>query len=148
MSLFKGKDAAEVVKPKDIIKQSGINPEDLGLDDKDNSDDALEDLIKVWIEQVESHIYVRLDYEIKKDDKGYEAIKGILTGNVMNMVTFALQQRRSRIIQLGDYAVDIIDASEVTKNLDKQLKPFQKAGEKLRMSVFLSSKDYEDDDES
>lgn len=151
MSLFRDRETAETVKPEDVIQEAGLRPDDLGLDDKDKPDEVLQELVKTWIEQMESHIYVRLDYQLDEKDKGYAAIKGILTGNVMNIITYALQQRTSPIIQLGDYAVDIINASQVTKDLDEELEPFQdpnkresnKGKDKSRISVFWSTQDYE-----
>lgn len=140
MSLFEEGKAAEVVKPADIIEQAGITPEDMKLDQKNMPDKALEDMVKIWIEQIASHISVRLGYTIQEDATEKKAIEGILTGNVMNMITYTLQQRTSPIIQLGDYAVDIIEASRVIENLDDELKPFYKPSKgKSKVRVFLSS---------
>lgn len=152
MSLFKDKEAGEVVKPEDVIKQTGISAQNLDLDEKDSPDEELENLVQIWIEQMESHIYTRLDFQIKENDKEFHAIQGILTGAVMNMITYALQQRTAPIIQLGDYAVDIIQASEVTKNLDDQLAPFQDPSKREsnngkgngRISVFWSTQKEDD----
>lgn len=72
--------------------------------------------------------------------------RDVLIRTVANLVAIAQQQRSSPVIQIDSFAVNILNTSEVTKNLDKELTPFiryKQGGTSGWVSVFSSLDDYE-----
>lgn len=147
--LFEEKKDTEVVTAQDIKDLTGIKSDDFQFVNEENKDEALNKLLEKWIERVASHIYVRISRTISVNDKEFFAIQDVLIRTVANIVSIAQQQRSNPVIQIDDFAVNILNTSEVTKNLDHELKPFiqfkegkTKAG---WVSVFSSLEKYKDD---
>lgn len=119
---------------EDVKRLTGITPERLGLKD----DEELDVLLDVWLRRITVAINARLTQgEIKKDDPDYEGVVDVCVRTVAKLVAVAYQQRQSPIVQIEDFAVDILNTSQVTENLYQELRPYQKR----RVSVFLSSDD-------
>lgn len=117
---------------EDVKRLTGITPERLGLKD----DEELDVLLDVWLRRITAAINARLTQgEIKKDDPDYEGVVDVCVRTVAKLVAVAYQQRQSPIVQIEDFAVDILNTSQVTENLYQELRPYQKR----RVSVFLSS---------
>lgn len=139
--LFEEKDDKEVVTPKDIKSLTGIKASDFNFVDVEDEDKALDELLGKWIERIASHIYVRLQRKVSVEDSEFYAIQDVLIRTVANLVAIAQQQRSSPVIQIDDFAVNILNTSEVTKDLDDELKPFtryKKGGSSGWVSVFSS----------
>lgn len=146
MSLFEGGEVTSIVTAQDIKDLTGIKPEDFNFVNADNQDDALNSLINKWIERIASHIYVRIDRTVALDDGEFLAVQDVLIRTVANLVAIAQQQRSSPVIQIDSFAVNILNTSEVTSNLDKELKPFiryKQGGRSGWVSVISSLDEYE-----
>lgn len=143
MILFEEKKVTEVVKPQDIKELTGIKPSDFHFVNVEDEEKALDDLLKKWIERIASHIYVRIGRKVSEEDGDYLAIQDVLIRTVANLVAVAQQQRTSPVIQIDNFAINVLNTSEVTKDLDSELKPFirYKQGKaSSRISVFSSNK--------
>ncbi|WP_373896379.1 hypothetical protein [Virgibacillus sp. CBA3643] len=140
MPLFEGQIVTDVVTAKDIKQLTGTSTNDFHFSDEDNPQQALDDLLKNWIEKVASHMHTRLGRSISESDKEYLAIQDVLIRTVAKTVAVAQQQRTSPVVQINDFAVSILNTSEVTKDLDKELRPFLKK----RVSFFSSLDEYKE----
>lgn len=142
MGLFLDQEVTAVVKPNDIRDLTGIQSTDFQFKEGDKPDEALDAMLKTWIDRIASHIHSRLNRRVSKDDDDYLAIQDILIRTVAKVVGVAQQQRTSPVIQINEFAVSILNTSEVTNDLKKELKPFRKVG----FSFFSSSEDYKEDE--
>src|SRR5690625_864246 len=146
MILFEEKKVTEVVTAKDIQDLTGINASDFNFVNEEDQQKALEKLLEKWIERIASHIYVRIDRKVSVEDGEFLAIQDVLIRTVANLVAIAQQQRSSPVIQIDNFAVNILNTAEVTKDLDKELKPFiryKQGGTSGWVSVFSSIDEYE-----
>ncbi|UOQ43356.1 hypothetical protein MUN89_15705 [Halobacillus salinarum] len=141
MPLFEGNNVTEIVTADDIKKLTGISTNDFRFPNEDDQEKALDDLLNRWIKQIASHIRTRLGHPVFPEDEEYEAMQDIVTRTVAKLVATAQQQRSSPIIQINDFAVSVINTAEVTKDINKELKPFQER----RVSVFSSLDDFHAD---
>lgn len=147
MSLFEEKKASEVVTAKDIRELTGISEQDFTFINEEEPEKALDKILEKWIERIASHIYVRIDRQVNVDDGEFLAIQDVLVRTVANLVAIAQQQRSSPVIQIDNFAVNILNTSEVTENLDKELEPFMRykqGGTSGRVSVFSSLESYKE----
>ena len=144
MGLFKDQDVLDVVTVDDIKALTGLNPDDLFLDQQGNPADALKSIVEMWITRIASHIHVRLEGQISKDDKGYEAMKDVITRYVGKLVGTAMQMRSTPIVQIDDFAVEVLDTSDVIEGLDDELTIFRRTmrSRSSRVNVFWSSQGY------
>lgn len=146
MSLFEEKKVTEVVTAKDIQDLTGINASDFNFVNEDDQQKALEKILEKWIERIASHIYVRIDRKVSVEDGEFLAIQDVLIRTVANLVAIAQQQRSTPVIQIDNFAVNILNTSEVTKDLDEELKPFiryKQGGTSGWASVISSLDEYE-----
>lgn len=146
MSLFEGKEVTEVVTAKDIKDLTGITASDFDFVNEEDQEEALNKLLEKWIERIASHIYVRIDRTVSVEDGEFLAIQDVLIRTVANLVAIAQQQRSSPVIQIDNFAVNILNTAEVVKDLDRELKPFIKykqGGTSGWVSVFSSLGKYE-----
>lgn len=146
MSLFEGKEVTEVVTAQDIKDLTGITASDFNFVNEEDKEEALNKLLEKWIERIASHIYVRIDRTVSVEDGEFLAIQDVLIRTVANLVAIAQQQRSSPVIQIDNFAVNILNTAEVVKDLDRELKPFIKykqGGTSGWVSVFSSLGKYE-----
>ena len=138
MPLFEGQEVTQVVTPKDVRDLTGVQATDFHFE-SDDIQKELDNLLKEWITRIESHMETRLKRTFVKDDIEYHAIRDILIRTVAKVVAVAQQQRATPIVQISDFAVSILNTSEVIKDLRTELKPFLKR----RVSVFSSLDNFE-----
>lgn len=139
MGLFVNQDTTDVIKSKDITDLTGITKDDFQFE----NENAFNELLEIWITRVASHIYARINREISENDKDYEAIQDIIIRTVAKLVAVAQQQRTSPVVQIDNFAVNVLNTSEVTKELNKELKPFLKR----KVSFFSSLDEYLEESE-
>lgn len=121
--------------PEDVINLTGVTPNDLGLDEKDSPDTALNELLETWLTRISSAIDVRLTQEsIDEDSDYYAGIVDVSVRTVAKLVAVGRQQRLSPVVQIGEFAVNIINTTQVIRDLEIELKPYQK-----RSFTFYSS---------
>ena len=131
---------------KKVTDLTGINASDFNFVNEEDQQKALEKLLEKWIERIASHIYVRIDRKVSVEDGEFLAIQDVLIRTVANLVAIAQQQRSSPVIQIDNFAVNILNTAEVTKDLDKELKPFiryKQGGTRGWVSVISSLDEYE-----
>lgn len=113
--------------PQDVINLTGVSPSDLGLDELENPAQALDELLGTWLNRITAAINVRLNAgQVTIKDPNYEGIVDVCVRTVAKLVAIAIQQRTSPIVQIGEFAVNILDTSKVTRDLEVELKPYQK----------------------
>ncbi|WP_227456677.1 hypothetical protein [Geobacillus sp. C56-T3] len=117
---------------------TGVSAEYFRFPNATDPEAALDDLLSTWIERIASHIHARLKRTVLETDDDYLAIQDVLLRTVAKVVAVAQQQRSSPIIQIDDFAVSILNTSDVTKDLGTELRPFMKQS----IDVFLSSDDF------
>ena len=123
--------------PQDVINLTGVKPSDLGLDELENPEQALTELLGTWMNRITAAINVRLNSgQVTVKDPNYEGIVDVCVRTVAKLVAIAVQQRTSPVVQIGDFAVNILNTSQVTKDLEAELKPYQKKP----VSFFSSNK--------
>ena len=123
--------------PQDVKNLTGVNPSDLGLDELENPEQALDELLGTWLNRITAAINVRLNAgQVTIKDPNYEGIVDVCVRTVAKLVAIAIQQRTSPIVQIGEFAVNILDTSKVTRDLEIELKPYQKKP----VSFFSSNK--------
>ena len=148
MSLFDEIKVTEVVTAQDIKDLTGISASDFNFVNEEDQEEALSKLLEKWIERIASHIYVRIERKVSIEDGEFLAIQDVLIRTVANLVAIAQQQRSSPVIQIDSFAVNILNTSEVTKNLEEELEPFiryKKVNKSGWVSVFSSLDEYEGD---
>lgn len=138
--LFTGEELLEVVKPEDIRDLTGVNADDFGFE-SENPEAKLDELLSKWIEGIASHVHVRVGREFEKSDKEYPAIRDIIVRTVAKLVSVAMHQRTSPVVQLDEFAISILNTAEVTKDLDEEVKPFKET--KARFKIFSSADKFE-----
>lgn len=145
MPLFVGQDSTDVVTPKDIRDLTGIKDSDYSFTSDDDPKELLNEILSTWINRIASHIHVRINRKVSKDDGDYLAIQDVLTRTVANVVAISQQQRSSPVVQINNFAVNILNTSEVTDKLDDELKPFiryKKGASSGWANVFSSLEEY------
>src|SRR5690625_873204 len=126
MALFGDAKVIEIVTAEDIKGLTGVIAGDLNFNNVDDDEKALNELIENWIERIASHIYVRINRTVDVTDGEFLAIQDVLIRTVANLVAVAQQQRTSPVVQIDSFAINILNTSEVTKDLDDELKPFKR----------------------
>lgn len=150
-SLFVGSEASDVVTVAAVRGLTGITSDDFNLSHHDEPDKALDDLLAQWIDETASNIFVRLGRQVRTTSGEAAGIRGVLVRTVANLVATAQQQRSSPVIQLGDFATSVMNASTAFDKLEAELAPFiafDPEGDDGpatggRVSVFWSSQEYE-----
>ncbi|MBM7623722.1 hypothetical protein [Sporohalobacter salinus] len=137
----------------EVLQAVSIEPMDLGLeDDQDlenglSAEEKLNNLIEDWIKEVTSEINIRLGAEVPTDHEAYAGIKGLVKRKCGDLISLALQKQNSPVVQIDDFAVDIVDSSTIFKNLDKELRPYKKVidskedGEDTAPEIFIAGVD-------
>lgn len=142
MSLFENREVTDVVTAKDIRDLTGITASDYQFsDDVEDPERALDEMLEVWIRRIASHIYVRLGRSIKEDAPESLAIQDVLIRTVAKLVAVSQQQRSSPVVRINEFAINVLNTSEVTKDLDAELSPFKR---KTVISVFSSAEDFKE----
>jgi hypothetical protein len=112
----------------DVIEITGVKPEDVEQVDQA----ALETLLGKWLERAKSLV----DAETRRDfdaEVAAETIPAVPAGVVdvavrlvANMVAVSLQRRKSPLVQMGTFDVQISSDDVFSEALKKDLKPYRK----------------------
>lgn len=126
--------------PQDVRLLTGIKPIDLGFENETAEQD-LDELITTWLTRITSAINARLiQGEIKTTHSNYAGIVDVSIRTVAKLIAIAQQTRINPIVQINNFAVDIINTSQVIKDLDMELKPYQESSSTGKKFNFYSSK--------
>ncbi|NPV70293.1 MAG: hypothetical protein HPY55_06565 [Firmicutes bacterium] len=120
----------------EVIAITGVKPEDLECADQA----ALETLIGGWLEDAKALI----DAETRRDFDAEVAagtipevprgVKHVAVRLVANMVAVSLQRRRSPVVQMGQFEIQISGDDVFTPALRRDLAPFKK---RSRIGLYL-----------
>ena len=124
--------------PEGVLNIVSIDPQDLGLRDEEEktAEEKLDELLEKWLQEISSAINTRLvQGEVEENDPKYYGLVNIAERKVSDMVSLAIQKSTSPVIQIDDFAVQILNSSEVLKNIGQELKDYQER----RVSVFSSA---------
>jgi hypothetical protein len=104
-------------------KDANMTPEKLGLGNETELDQAL----TAWLTQFNSDMNTYLNEgEIPDSDSRKAGLDGIANRLLMKMYGYALQMRSSPVVQLGDFNIQMVDPGAVTRDLERQLLPYQR----------------------
>lgn len=124
----------------DVKKMSGVKPEKLGNQFKDD-ESAFNALINEWIAQAEGLInsYCKRNwYPVVTDGVTTEvtvpkAVKNVCIRLVANIIAFRYSRKDNPIKKVNDFSTTIFSSEVFTDDLKRDLKPFVKA---QRVAVF------------
>lgn len=124
--------------PQDVKYLTGITPEELGIDASVsiNPDQTLNDILTTWLTRISSAINTRLvQGEIDANDSKYDGVVDVCVRTVAKVVAVARQNKIAPIQQIGQFAIEIINTSDVIRNLSDELKPYQKRSVQFFTSI-------------
>ncbi|MBD1373753.1 hypothetical protein IC620_15510 [Hazenella sp. IB182357] len=122
--------------PEQIKQLTGLTTDRLS---DDMSDIELDAILNEWITHIGVEINTRLGEVIPIDDSRYKGIEAVALRTIAKLVTYALQNRTSGIVQVNEFTIKMLDASEVVKSLDRELKPYVKR----TINLFHSGEEWE-----
>ena len=130
--------------PQDVKLLTGITPRAFGFEDVEGGDTAAEQLdalLQVWLDRISSAIDARLaSGQVSVDAPEYPALVDVAVRTVAKTVGIARQLRTAPIIQIEDFAIDILNTSQVTADLDRELRAFRT----VRIDIFSTADIWEE----
>ena len=121
--------------PEDVIHLTGVQPRDLGLQEKADPVEALHAVLSVWCERISSAVDSRLRGAVGVDDARYGGVSDVVTRTVAMLVSVARQQRASPVVQVHEFAVQVLNTADVTRELDDELRAYRRPTIELFTSV-------------
>lgn len=113
---------------EDVILVTGVKPEHLKLDKKEDPDGALETLITKWITQsmalIDSHCNRTFDNAI--DPTAYSVAESVCLRITANMVALTQARKDTPLVKVNDWKVEISSAGIFPDELKNDLKPYVK----------------------
>jgi hypothetical protein len=124
-----------------VRELTGVTAKALG---QNITDDQLTAIIETWLGHVAAEINNRLRETVLPADSRYKGIEAVALRTVAKLVGYAVQNRTTKVVQVGEFAIRVLDASDVTRELDRELRPYIKR----RISIFHSGEKWVDPDAS
>lgn len=121
--------------PEQVKDLTGVQPASLA---KDMTDTELDSVLSTWLTQLSAEIDTRLGETISTTDARYQGIEAVILRTVAKLVGYAVQNRTNRVVQVGEFAVRLLNASDVIRDLNQELKPYKKG----KATIFLSSEEW------
>lgn len=125
----------------DVKKMSGVKPEKLGKQYKDD-ESSFNSLIQDWINQAEGLIngYCKRNWNpiINEDNETIQvqvpiAVKNVCIRLTANIIAFYYARKENPIKKVNDFSMTIFSSEVFTDDLKKDLKPYRKSS---KISVF------------
>ena len=125
----------------DVKKMSGVKPEKLGKQYKDD-ESSFNSLIEDWINQAEGLIngYCKRNWDsiINEDEETIQvqvpiAVKNVCIRLTANIIAFYYARKENPIKKVNDFSMTIFSSEVFTDDLKKDLKPYRKSS---KISVF------------
>jgi hypothetical protein len=120
--------------PKQIRELTGIQASHFS---KSMTEEELDAVLLQWINHIGTEIDVRLKETILNTDSRYIGTEAVALRTLSKLVGYAIQNRTTKVVQIGDFAIQLLNSSDVMKDLDKELRPYLKR----KITVFLSSEE-------
>lgn len=109
-----------------VLRSTGVSPRDLGLDDESNPEEALGTAIEDFLVQVTSEIDIRLPQgHIDENEDARAGIDGLAERKVGDLLAHSKQHRSSPVVQIDEFTAEVINSSDVFRNLDDELEPYK-----------------------
>jgi hypothetical protein len=118
--------------PKQIRELTGVQASHFS---KAMTDEELDAILLQWINQISIEIDTRLKETISNDDSRYGGLESVALRTLSKLVGYAIQNRTNKVVQIGEFAIQLLNASDVVRDLTWELKPYTKK----KTTVFLSS---------
>jgi hypothetical protein len=121
-----------------VKELSGVKPEFFALEDneEETAEDKMDMILSGWLSQFNSDINTRMNEgEVPDDDPRKPGLDGIANRLMMKMIGYAIQMRSSPVVQLGDFNIQTLNPSDVTRDLERDLLPYQRT----RIGIFDSA---------
>lgn len=121
--------------PQQVRDLTGVQPSSLS---KGMTEAELDVVLTIWLEQLSVEIDIRLKETIATTDARYKGIEAVILRTIAKLVGYAVQNRTNKVIQIGEFAVRLLNASDVVRDLNQELKPYKKG----EATLFLSSEEW------
>lgn len=118
--------------PEQVKRLTGVQAASLA---KGMTEEELDQALSVWLEQLSAEIDTRLGETVTDVDARYKGIEAVILRTIAKLVGYAVQNRTNKVVQVGEFAVRLLNASDVVRDLNQELKPYRKG----KATIFLSS---------
>ena len=118
--------------PKQIRELTGVQASHFS---KNLTEEELDAILLQWINQITVEIDTRLKEGVPSNDPRYAGIEAVALRTLSKLVGYAIQNRTNKVVQIGEFAIQVLNASDVVKDLNWELKPYSKK----KIAIFLSS---------
>ena len=125
-----------------VRELTGVKPSDLGVADMA----ALDNLISAWLADISAEIDARINGPVdpEAEPTRHAGVTAVAIRTTAKMVSYAIHSRSTPIVQVGDFAVQMLNSSEVSRELDRELQPYYRR----KISLFHSGEEWTDPDET
>lgn len=120
--------------PKQIRELTGIQASSFS---KFMTEEELDAVLLQWINHISIEIDTRLKESVSNSDSRYVGVEAVALRTLSKLVGYAVQNRINKVVQIGEFAIQVLNASDVIKDLSWELKPYAKK----KIAVFLSSEE-------
>lgn len=121
--------------PEQVKGLTGVQPVSLA---KGMTEEELNVVLTTWLEQLSVEIDTRLGETVSTADARYKGIEAVILRTIAKLVGYAVQNRTNKVVQVGEFAVRLLNASDVVRDLNQELKPYKKG----KATLFLSSEEW------
>jgi len=117
---------------------TGVKPSDLGVDDTE----ALDALLSTWLDDITAEIDARIKGPVdpEAEPTRYKGVEAVAVRTAAKMVLYAVHSRATPIVQVGDFVVQMLNASEISRELDRELRPYLRR----KITLFHSTEEWVD----
>ena len=128
----------------DVKNLTGVHYDELGMDDAA----ALDAVLGQWLEWITSRIDAMLaQAPVEAEDALRDAVDDVAVRTCAKMVAVARQNRTAPVVQINDFAVQIINTADVTADLQDELAPLQRPETDSRLGLFRVGDEIEEEEE-
>jgi hypothetical protein len=120
--------------PKQVRELTGIQASHFS---KSMTEEELDAILLQWITHIGTEINVRLKETVSTGDSRYIGIEAVALRTLSKLVGYAIQNRTNKVVQIGDFAIQLLNSSDIIRDLDRDLRPYVNG----KTTVFLSSEE-------
>jgi len=119
-----------------VRELTGVKPSDLGVADVA----TLDNLISTWLADISAEIDARINGPIDQqiEPTRHAGVTAVAVRTAAKMISYAIHSRSTPIVQVGDFAVQMLNSSEIIRELDRELRPYYRR----KISLFHSGDEW------
>jgi|SRR5690606_23111091 len=119
-----------------VRELTGVKPSDLGVADMA----ALDNLISAWLADISAEIDARINGPVdpEAEPTRHAGVTAVAIRTAAKMVSYAVHSRSTPIVQVGEFAVQMLNSSEISRELDRELRPYYRR----KISLFHSGDEW------